>query len=135
MMTKKEIISGLVKLLPGAQKVILRYEGSGDSFDSFNSIAVLDDQGVNIEDLETYNVETDVINHIGDYMFDTIFPSAECEPNFNDEGSSGTITFDLLNKVIILENTYWEDVTEYPDDEDEDYEYEERDEQCDPEVF
>lgn len=136
-MTKKEILAGLVKLLPGAHKVVLSYEGSGDSFDSFNSIVVLNDQDENMGDLETYEIETNVINHIGDYMFDVIFPQAECSPDFNNEGSSGTITFDLLNRVITLENSYWVDDTEYPDDDDEDqdYEYEEREEKCEPEVF
>lgn len=136
-MTKKEILAGLAKLLPGAQKVVLSYEGSGDNFDSFNSIVVLNDQDENMGDLETYEIETHVINHIGDYMFDVIFPQAECSPDFNNEGSSGIITFDLLNRVITLENSYWIDDTEYPDDDDEDqdYEYEEREEKCDPEVF
>jgi hypothetical protein len=138
-MTKKEIIAGLAELVPGAQKVVLRYEGGGDDFDSFNSLVVLDDQDKNIGDLETYEIEQTIIKLTQDYIFDVIFAQAECSPDFNNEGSSGTVTFDLLNRVITLENSYWRDATEYPDEDagedPDDYEYEEEEEKCDPEIF
>jgi hypothetical protein len=138
-MTKKEVIAGLAELVPGAQKVVLRYEGGGDDFDSFSDLVVLDDQDKNIGDLETYEIEQTIIKLTQDYIFDVIFAQAICSPDFNNEGSSGTVTFDLLNRVITLENSYWTDVTEYPDEDagedPDDYEYEEDEKKCDPEIF
>ena len=138
-MTKKEVIAGLAELVPGAQKVVLRYEGGGDDFDSFSDLVVLDDQDKNIGDLETYENEQTIIKLTQDYIFDVIFAQAVCSPDFNNEGSSGTVTFDLLNRVITLENSYWTDVTEYPDEDagedPDDYEYEEDEKKCDPEIF
>lgn len=137
--TKKEILAQLAELFPGAQKLIIRYEGGGDDFDSFSELQVRDDKGQNINEYDTLEFQDKFIEITQDYIFDSIFDRARCRPNFNNEGSSGTVTFDMLNKVVILENTYWEDVTEYPDeDAGEDpnnYEYEEDEVKCDPEEF
>jgi ornithine carbamoyltransferase len=133
--SKKEILAQLASLLPGAQKIIIHYEGSGDNFNSFDELAVIDADNKNMAQFENYQVQEEVLKIVENYIFDSIFARAHCTPNFNNEGSSGTITFDLLNKVVILENSYWEDVTEYPEDDNEDYEYEEAEEKCDPEEF
>lgn len=137
--TKKEILAQLAEIFPGAQKIIIAYNGSGDDFDSFTELVVLDDKGQNMKDLETMDLQDQFLKLTQDYIFDSIFDRAQCAPNFNNEGSSGHLTFDMLNKVVILENSYWEDITEYPDEdagEDPDnYEYEEAEEKCDPEVF
>lgn len=134
MQTKKEVLGTLVEKFPGAQKLIIYYNGAGDDFDSFSSLAVLDGENKNLVDLESWEKQEEFIKLTQNYIFDVIFENANCQPDFNNEGSTGTVTFDLLNKVVTLENSYWEDVTEYPDD-DEHYEYEEAEDKCDPEVF
>jgi hypothetical protein len=137
--TKKEILAKLAEVFPGAQKFIIRYEGGGDNFDSFSELQVRDNMNKNIKEYDTLEFQDKFIGLTQDYIFDSIFENAKCSPNFNNEGSSGTVTFDMLNKVVILENSYWEDITEYPDEDagedPNDYEYEEAEEKCEPEEF
>ena len=97
--SKKEILASLAEKFPQVVKFEVSYSGSGDSFDSFYSLDTYDADGkpVNVS-------EGEFLNLTNDYMFEIFERSGN--PNFNDDGSEGTITFDMVNKVVTLHN-YW----------------------------
>lgn len=101
-LSKKEILAQLAERFPNAAKFELSYYGSGDSFDSFHSFDVQDVNERNIPEYE--KDESDFLNITENYIFDIFERSGN--PNFNDDGSEGTITFDMINKVVTLHN-YW----------------------------
>lgn len=97
--TKSEVFAELKKKYPTVSKISISYEGSGDSFGDFYHI-VADDQDGN--DMEISHGE--IQNIVEDYCFEIFDKSGQ--PNFNDDGSTGTITLDIDNNITILDN-YW----------------------------
>lgn len=100
--TKKEILAQLAEMFPNAAMFEISYSGSGDSFDSFYSFDAQDANGRNIPEYDRR--ESEFLNVAEDFLFDIFERSGN--PNFNDDGSEGTIKFDMLNKVVTLHN-YW----------------------------
>lgn len=142
---KKEVLAQLKARYPLAAEIIIHYFGAGDNFDNFSSLVMKDADGNNIKEYEegenyqaTYDLEKEFIDITQDIIFDIMDNRARNQPNFNDDGSEGTVTFDLVDRVIVLQNVYLEDVTEYTDDDGndvEDYEIEYDEHPTPPEVF
>lgn len=100
--TKKEVLAQLAETFPGATEFLIEYGGYGDSFDSFYSLSVT---CTNKEDESKYESrEQDFLQITEEFMYDIFDRSGN--PNFNDDGSEGTIKFDMINKVVTLHN-YW----------------------------
>jgi hypothetical protein len=100
--TKKEVLAQLAEAFPGATQFVIEYGGYGDDFSSFHS---LDVTCTNKENEREYDRrETEFLNIAGDYIWN-IFDSSS-DVSFNDDGSEGTIKFDMINKVVTLHN-YW----------------------------
>lgn len=100
--SKKEVIAQLAEKFPNAAKFEISYAGSGDSFDSFYSLDAVDADGKNIQDYERR--ESEFLSITEDYIFELFERSGN--PDFNNDGSEGTVTFDMVNKAVILHN-YW----------------------------
>ena len=114
--TKKETIAELKERFPAAAKITVGYAGAGDSFDSFFDFTIEDSKEAVIEPVQ--NDENDFYAIADSYIWD-IMDRAQHSPDFNNDGSEGKVIFDLINKVVILEVTYLEDVTpDYDGDED-----------------
>jgi hypothetical protein len=112
--TKKEVLNSLAEAFPTATIFKIFYYGAGDSFGDFDQLEVNDADGKSMPEYEAKSQEFQ--NITGDYMFHIFNVSGQ--PDFNNDGSEGYITFDLLNKVVILDNYYMEDTTpEYDGDE------------------
>lgn len=100
--SKKEVLAQLAETFPGATEFLIEYGGYGDSFDSFYSLSVT---CTNKEDESKYETrERDFLEITENFMYDIFDRSGN--PNFNDDGSEGTIKFDMINKVVTLHN-YW----------------------------
>jgi hypothetical protein len=127
--TKRETIAQLAEKFPGVATFEVAYQGAGDNFDSFFDFIMKDSAGNEIESSQTD--EDSFLTIADDYIWH-IFDKAQSQPDFNNDGSEGKVIFDMINKVVILEVTYLEDVTpDYDGDEDdEDYD-EKRDEYWD----
>lgn len=127
--TKKETIVALVEKFPEVSKIRIGYQGGGDNFDSFYDFSIYDLD--NKEIVSSQFDENTFLNIADDYIW-YIFNNAQSQPDFNNDGSEGTVTFDLINRAVILEVTYLEDVTpEYDGDENADDYDEKRDEYWD----
>ena len=96
---KKEVLAELAQAFPTVKKFVSSYAGAGDNFDSFYQLDTYDadNKPVDIKENEFLAITED-------YMWDIFERSGN--PNFNDDGSEGTITFDMVNKVVTLHN-YW----------------------------
>lgn len=96
---KKEVLAELAAAFPTVVKFVSSYAGAGDNFDSFYQLDTYDSEGkpVDISDSKFLDITED-------YMFEIFERSGN--PNFNDDGSEGTVTFDMVNKVVTLHN-YW----------------------------
>ena len=96
---KKQTYEQLKKNLPEASIIEIIQSGSGDAFDDFYSIEVYD------KDKKEIKTEHGTIQSlIEDYCFEVFDKSGN--PNFNDEGSTGTVKLDLDNYITTLDN-YW----------------------------
>jgi hypothetical protein len=93
---------------PNLSKFEISYQGSGDSFDSFDDYTAYDKKG---------NVDLPLSSQL-EKLFETddfeailwkIIDSSEAD--FNNDGSRGTITFDLEEDKIVIDNYYYEMVT------------------------
>jgi len=127
--TKKETIAELKERFPAAAKITVGYAGAGDSFDSFFDFTIEDSKEKVIEPGQ--HDENDFYTIADSYIWD-IMDRAQHSPDFNNDGSEGKVIFDLINKVVILEVTYLEDVTpDYDGDEDADDYDQKRDEYWD----
>ena len=127
--TKKETIAELKERFPAAAKITVGYQGSGDSFDSFFDFTIEDSKEAVME--PGPHDENDFYAITDTYIWD-IMDRAQSSPDFNNDGSEGKVIFDLVNKVVILEVTYLEDVTpDYDGDEDADDYDQKRDEYWD----
>jgi hypothetical protein len=100
MVSKKEVLAQLTEAFPAAVKFRIEYSGSGDNFDSFYSFDAEDAEG---KDIPTIS-ENDFMRIAEDFIFDIFERSGN--PNFNDDGSEGSVEFDMINKVVTLHN-YW----------------------------
>lgn len=141
---KKEVLAQLKERFPKASELIIHYFGAADNFDSFSSLEVLDEDGNTISEYEgknyqeQYEIEKEFVAITQDIIFDIMDNRAKNQPNFNDDGSEGTVTFDLVDRVIILANVYLEDTTEYTDEDGNEIEYDEvnyEEHPAPPEVF
>lgn len=99
MASKKEVLAQLAEKFPAATKFTIEYNGSGDSFDSFYNFDAEDAGGKSLP----IN-ENDFMGIAEDFIFDIFERSGN--PNFNDDGSEGTVEFDMVNKVVTLHN-FW----------------------------
>jgi len=95
---KLAVYAELKETFPTAATIEVSYEGSGDSFGDFWSITAYDAAG---KELENYS-HGDIQNIIEDYCFEVFEMSGE--PDFNNDGSDGTIKFDILNQITTLDN-------------------------------
>ncbi len=96
-MTKKEVIEQLkeIKLrYPLTEKIIISYDGSGDSFEGFDE--PLNEKG------EYVKIDSSLYEDICHWLFDQ-----DEMVDFNNEGCYGTITLDLKNSDLILDNSYY----------------------------
>ena len=118
--TKRETIAELAEKFPGVATFEVAYQGAGDNFDSFFDFIMKDSAGSEIKSSQTD--ENNFLTIADDYIWN-IFDKAQSQPDFNNDGSEGKVIFDMINKVVILEVTYLEDITpDYDGDEDdEDY--------------
>jgi hypothetical protein len=129
--TKKETLTALAEAFPGVAEFVIGFQGSGDDFDSFFDYSAYDATGKVIDIHSGNQNENKFTNIANDYIW-YLFYAAKSQPNFNNDGSDGTVTFDMVNRVVTLQVNYLEDVTpDYDGDEDdEDYD-EKRDEYWD----
>ena len=96
---KKHTYDELKKILPDASIIEVSYSGSGDDFDDFYSIDAYDRNKNEIK-----NVHGMIYDLISDYCWEVFDKSGN--PNFNDDGSTGTVKLDLDNYITTLDN-YW----------------------------
>ena len=95
--TKQEVCKQLKELDQRISIVEIEYSGSGDSFGDFYNIYVTD------ADKNEVNVnQGDVQTIVEDYCFEVFDMSGQ--PDFNNDGSEGTITIDVDNMVTKLDN-------------------------------
>lgn len=95
--TKQEVCKQLKELDQRISIVEIEYSGSGDSFGDFYNIYVTD------ADKNEVNVsQGDVQSIVEDYCFEVFEMSGH--PDFNNDGSEGTITIDVDNMVTKLDN-------------------------------
>ncbi len=122
--TKKQTLAELAEAFPGFTQFEVGYQGAGDSFDSFFDYTAYDAKGkaTNIADDHQQELFTKITGPYIDYIFMT----AKNQPNFNDDGSDGTVTFDMVNKVVTLQVNYQEDVTPDYDGDEDDPDYDEK---------
>lgn len=120
---KKETLAALAEAFPGVARFEIGYAGSGDDFDSFFDYTMFDSAGKEIK--TSQNEENKFLNIADDYIWD-IMNRAQHGPDFNNDGSEGKVTFDMLNKVVILDVTYLEDVTPDYDGDEDDPDYDEK---------
>ena len=123
--TKKETLAGLAERFPGVASFEIGFQGAGDNFDSFFDYTAFDASGKVIDEFSGYQNESAFIAIAEDYI-DHIFNTAHSQPDFNNDGSDGTVTFDMINKVITLQVNYNEDVTEDYDGDEDDPEYDQK---------
>jgi hypothetical protein len=95
--SKKEVYAALKEKYPELTTLEVEYYGSGDNFDDFHTITGFDKDGngLDISTGEVYGI-------IDDYCFHIFDMSGQID--FNDEGSEGTIKFDLVNNITTLDN-------------------------------
>jgi len=95
---KLAVYAELKEEFPTVATIEVSYEGSGDSFGDFWSIVAYDAAGNLLND-----VSSGAIQHIiEDYCYEIFEMSGE--PDFNNDGSEGTIKFDIQNQVTTLDN-------------------------------
>ena len=121
--TKRETIAELAEKFPGVATFEVAYQGAGDNFDSFFDFIMKDSAGSEIESSQTD--EDNFLKIADDYIWN-IFDRAQSQPDFNNDGSAGKVIFDMINKVVILEVTYLEDVTPDYDGDEDDPDYDEK---------
>ena len=121
--TKRETIAELAEKFPGVATFEVAYQGAGDNFDSFFDFIMKDSAGSEIESSQTD--EDNFLKIADDYIWN-IFDRAQSQPDFNNDGSEGKVIFDMINKVVILEVTYLEDVTPDYDGDEDDPDYDEK---------
>lgn len=95
---KQEVCKQIKELDPDIAIVEISYSGSGDSFGDFYNIDAYDSDKKMI-DIASHGALQSIIE---DYCFEVFDMSGQ--PNFNDEGSEGTITIDVDNQVTKLDN-------------------------------
>lgn len=120
---KKEVIALLKERFPNAAIIEIEYTGAGDNFDSFYACYVMDENGHSV--VKDGSEEQEAIDIAADYMFH-IMDNANNQPDFNNDGSEGKVTFDLINRVVTLEVVYLEDVTPEFEGDDDDPDYDEK---------
>lgn len=123
--SKKEILADLAEKFPGAAKFEIGFQGAGDDFDSFYDYTAFDADGKVIERFSGGRNENSFLLITQDYI-DHIFMTANSQPDWNNDGSDGTVTFDMVNKVVVLQVNYNEDVTEDYDGDEDDEDYEQK---------
>ena len=121
--TKRETIAELAEKFPGVATFEVAYQGAGDNFDSFFDFIMKDSAGNEIKSSQTD--ENSFLKIADDYIWN-IFDKAQSQPDFNNDGSEGKVIFDMINKVVILEVTYLEDVTPDYDGDEDDPDYDEK---------
>lgn len=92
-MTNEEIKEQLKRLAiayPNVVEVAFEYHGSGDSFDSYYESVLPDTESINSVDFE----------NIFWHMVET------ADSNFNNEGSQGTVNFNLKEQTVSIEDYY-----------------------------
>ena len=95
---KLAVYAQLKEKYPTAATIEVSYEGSGDSFGDFWSITAYDAAGNEVKDASHGEIQ----HIIEDYCYEIFEMSGE--PDFNNDGSEGTIKFDILNQVTTLDN-------------------------------
>ena len=96
-MNVKEEIQKLKQKFPQLEIVTIEYHGSGDSFEEFwgiESTPKIDINQNDIEDLLWYAIE-------------------HSEADFNNDGSKGSITINLIEEQLTIDN-YWLSIEENP---------------------
>lgn len=94
--TKAEVYQKLKEAFPKAAKITISYSGSGDDFGDFWRLEAEESDGKELK-----ISESDFRHITEDYMFDLLDNS---DADFNNDGSEGTIEFDLENMVTTLDN-------------------------------
>lgn len=95
--TKQEVCKQLKELDQRISIVEIEYSGSGDSFGDFYNIYVTD-----ADKNEINVIQGEVQTIVEDYCFEVFEMSGQ--PDFNNDGSEGTITIDVDNMVTKLDN-------------------------------
>lgn len=121
--TKKETLAALAERFPGVATFEIGYQGAGDNFDSFFDFVMKDSTANEIK--STQGDESNFLTITDDYIWD-IFDRAQHQPDFNNDGSEGRVIFDMINKVVILEVSYLEDITPDYDGDEDDPDYDEK---------
>lgn len=93
---KRSTFNALKEAFPTVSIIEVGYYGSGDSFDSFNSVDAYDGDK-NIVDIDY----TEVVNIADEFLWYCLDNSPA---DFNDGGAEGTIKLDLDNFIAELNN-------------------------------
>jgi hypothetical protein len=123
--TKKETLAELAEKFPGVASFEIGFQGAGDNFDSFYDYTAYDAEGKVIEPFSGYQNENSFLHVAEEYIW-YIMDNAHSQPDFNNDGSDGTVTFDMVNKVVTLQVNYNEDVTEDYDGDEDDEDYDQK---------
>lgn len=122
---KKETMAGLVERFPSVAKFEIEFKGQYDGFDGFYGFSAYDADGKMNHSLSDGESEDAFMEIAKDYIW-YVIENAQNEPNFNDDGSNGMVTFDMVNKVVILQVNYLDDMTDDYDGDQDDPEYDEK---------
>jgi len=104
----KNISKQIMEKHPDVAIIECMFNGCGDSFSDFNDVTIKDKNGSDI------NGENDPYEKNREIFEDLFWNIIEYDgrANFNDDGSEGNITIDLINNKIKIEVSYFESISQ-----------------------
>ena len=97
-LTIKDQLDSFIKAYPKAKTLSCTFLGSGDSFDSFDNICVLNDKGKSIDFGSEFDFES---------IFESIIEHDD-RADFNNDGSCGVIEIDLKTRRVTINVSHYE---------------------------
>jgi hypothetical protein len=97
-LTIKDKLDSFIKAYPKAQNLSCTFLGSGDSFDSFDNICVLNDKGKSIDFGSEFDFES---------IFESIIEHDD-RADFNNDGSCGVIEINLKTRRVKIDVSHYE---------------------------
>lgn len=96
--TIKDQLDSFIKAYPKAKTLYCTFRGSGDNFDEFDDICVLNNKGKPIDfgdEFDFYPIFESIVEHDG-------------RADFNNDGSCGEIEINLKTRRVTINVSYYE---------------------------
>ena len=119
-MKKEELFLAMKRIHQDIDEINITFEGNAGSFNDWIDVSIIKNNPSWNEEYLEGDKKQEIIKLTNDFIWDSIFAEADKQPDWDENGTSGNISFYLNENKIRYSITYFNNPDDFSD-----WEYEE----------